>query len=156
MADRLLLVLLLPETLEALADRDRALTLLDEPAAVAIEPPRISFGALGRLPELLGSAAAAMQARRMQLPGSPAVVVLLDPLQYPLARALLVRHPDAGLLYVAGRDPAGHRRAADWDRLARARAAAVIDRGGEWAGEVAAHAAAAGIALSRRPSAGAG
>jgi hypothetical protein len=54
-----------------------------------------------------------------RLPGVPRVLVLIGPRQYPLARALLSRHPDAELWYapVAGTD----------DPLARDRAAFVFD-----------------------------
>src|SRR5262249_38653607 len=42
---------------------------------------------------------AASQARRMRLPGIPRAVVIFHPLQYPLARGLLVAHPESELWY---------------------------------------------------------
>lgn len=61
---------------------------------MAVDPPRVSYRAAGRLPDLLGDALAARQARRLvralhRRRGRPRVVVLFDPLQYPLARAVL-------------------------------------------------------------------
>jgi hypothetical protein len=60
------------------------------------------------MPEGLADALAAAQARRMKLPGVPRAIVIFHPLQWPLARALLARHPRAELWY--GR----------WDRYERA------------------------------------
>ena len=41
----------------------------------------------------------AMQAKRMRLPGTPRAVAIFHPFQYPLARALMARHPGCELWY---------------------------------------------------------
>jgi hypothetical protein len=95
--DRPLCVLLLPEPLEAIAERGRVDDLLAAPGTVGIDPARISYRRLGRLPEPVLAGLAAGQARRLRLPGRPRAVVLFGGLQYPLARSLLSEHPDAEL-----------------------------------------------------------
>jgi hypothetical protein len=97
--DRGLCVLLLPARLEASPVRDSAEDLLGAPGVVAVEPAAVGYGATGRLPELLRERIAAGQARRMALPGQPRAIVVFDPAQYPLARALLAEHPGAELWY---------------------------------------------------------
>jgi hypothetical protein len=97
--DRPLLVLLLPRPLERFILRDQAEDLLKAPGAVAVEPPPVKYGALGRLPDALTGALASAQARRMRLPGMPRAIAIFHPFQYPLARALLARHPDCELWY---------------------------------------------------------
>jgi hypothetical protein len=92
-----LCVLLLPQPLEALGNRDRLDDLLTGPGVVAVDPARISYRALSRLPETLHAGIAAGQARRLGLPGSPRALVLFGGLQYPLARSLFSDHPDAQL-----------------------------------------------------------
>jgi hypothetical protein len=92
-----LCVLLLPHPLEAVEHRERLDDLLTGPGVVAVDPARISYRALSRLPEALHAGVAAGQARRLGLPGAPRAVVLFDGLQYPLARSLLSDHPDAEL-----------------------------------------------------------
>ena len=99
MADLPLLVLLLPRTLEEFILRDQAEDLLRSPGVVVVESPRVRYGVLGRLPAALRDVAAAMQAKRMRLPGTPRAVAIFHPFQYPLARALLQRHPGAELWY---------------------------------------------------------
>lgn len=86
-------LLLLPGTLEQLPFRSRGEDLLRSPAVAAVEPGRVG----PRSSEML----AVMQARRLskRLPGIPAVAVILDPAQYPLARALIARHRDCELWY---------------------------------------------------------
>src|SRR4051794_24563064 len=88
-----LAVLLLPRPLEELSQREQAEDLLRAVGVVAVDPPRLSYEALGRLPELLGDALAARQGRRLaralRRRGHPRVVVVLHPAQYPLARALM-------------------------------------------------------------------
>ena len=95
--ERALCVLLLPHPLEELADRDRLEDLLTGPGVVAVDPARVSYRALSRLPEALHAGIAAGQARRLNLPGVPRAVVLFGGMQYPLARALISDHPDAQL-----------------------------------------------------------
>jgi hypothetical protein len=103
-----MLVLLLPRPLEGFILQDQAEDLLRSPNVVAVEPPRLKYGALGRLPDAVGAGIAAMQARRMKLPRPPKAVAIFHPFQYPLARALLAEHPGCELWY--GR----------WDRYERA------------------------------------
>ncbi len=92
-------VLLLPRELERFILRDHAEDLLTAPGVVAVEPARMSYGAYLRLPESVGDGLAATQARRLRLPGTPRAIVIFHPLQYPLARGLIARHPDAELWY---------------------------------------------------------
>jgi hypothetical protein len=99
-----LLVLLLPALLERMPDRSAVETLLAAPGALAVEPPRVSYRALARLPGG-GFSVARRQAHRMRLPGVPAVVAMMDPLQFPLAAALLAHHPGAELWYAPPADP---------------------------------------------------
>ena len=96
-ADRPLAVLLLPHPLEALDYRDRIDDLLTGPSVVAVDPARVSYRALSRLPEAIHAGIAAGQARRLGLPGVPRAVILFGALQYPLARSLISDHPDARL-----------------------------------------------------------
>jgi hypothetical protein len=91
--ERPLGVLLLPRRVEEMGRQ--VAELLAAPAVVAVEPARMS----GRVPAVLADALAAVQARRLRLPGQPRAVVVFDPRQYRLARALLVLHPDAELWY---------------------------------------------------------
>jgi Glycosyl transferases group 1 len=98
-AARRLLVLLLPRPLESFILRDQAEDLLQAPGVVAVDPPRLPYGALARLPEAVADGIAAAQGRRLRLPGTPAAVAIFHPLQYPLARAVLAQHPDAELWY---------------------------------------------------------
>jgi hypothetical protein len=100
--DRGLLVLLLPARLEDSPARERAEDLLGAPGAVAVEPAAIGYGATSRLPGLLRGRIAAVQARRMPLPGHPRAVAVFGPAQYPLARALLAEHPEAEPWYGGG------------------------------------------------------
>ena len=94
-----LAVLLLPEVLERFALRERAEDLLAAPGVVAVDPARVSYRTLARLPDPVVSGLAAGQARRMNLPGVPRVVVIFHPLQYPVARAIIAQNPDAKLWY---------------------------------------------------------
>jgi hypothetical protein len=117
--DRPLCVLLLPAPLEAFALRDRAEDLLCAPGVAAVDPPRLSYDAAARLGESFADALSVVQARRMRLPGRPRALVVFDPLQYPLARALAGLHPDAELWYGpiavpdGGRERALHELAAE-------------------------------------------
>ena len=104
-----LCVLLLPAKLESPAPageggwpapmRERAEDLLGAPGVVAVEPAAVGYGATRRLPGVLRDRIAAAQARRMDLPGQPRILVVFDAAQYPLARALLAEHPEAELWY---------------------------------------------------------
>ena len=106
-------MLLLPRELERFILREQAEDLLRAPGVVAVDPPRLPYGAFGRLPGLVGDALAARQARRLvralrRRRGEPRVVVVFHPLQYQLARAVLALCPGCELWY--GR----------WDRYERA------------------------------------
>jgi hypothetical protein len=106
-------VLLLPEMLDRLRARQHVDALLRAPDALAVEPARVSYGALARLPAGTARAVARRQALRMELPGVPAVVVILHPLQFPLAAALLAFNPGAELWYAPPEQPPeGSRQAA--------------------------------------------
>jgi hypothetical protein len=103
MADAPLCLLLLTRPLESFILRDQAVDLLLAPGVVKVDPPRIPFGALARLPAFVGRGVAAVQAaairRRLAGTGRPAVVVMFHPLQEPLARALLKGEPGGELWY---------------------------------------------------------
>ena len=116
MDPRRLLVLLLPRPLEAFILRDQAQDLLREENVVALEPPRVPYGALGRAPLALSSLVAARQAARLRLPGVPRAILVFHPFQWPLARALQLRHPEAEIWY------------SRWDRYEHALDASPRDR----------------------------
>ncbi len=136
-----LLVLLLPRALEQFILHDQAVDLLTAPGAVAVEPGRVPYGAMRRLPEPLADAVAAGQARRLALDGAPRAVVIFHPLQYPLARALLARHPGAELWYslwdrypeAYDAGPRDRARLGELHRLASERAALTFAVSGELA-----------------------
>jgi hypothetical protein len=107
--NRPLCVLLLPAPLEQFALRERAEDLLTAPGVAAVDPPRLSYAAAARLGESFADGLAAVQARRLRLPGFPRALIVFDPLQYPLARALGGLHPDAELWYEPTRRPASER-----------------------------------------------
>jgi hypothetical protein len=100
-----LLVLLLPTRLEDFHLRERAEELLAAPGALAVEPPRVSYGLLGNLPPALAYHVARRQAKRMKLPGTPRAIALFDVHQVPLAVALWQRHAGAEV-WQLGDDPA--------------------------------------------------
>ena len=87
-------VLLLPGPLEGFEREEHARSLLSIPRVVALEASR------RRPPSWLRNAAPLRQARRLRLPGQLRMVVLYDPAQYPLARALCAQHEDAELWYL--------------------------------------------------------
>lgn len=118
-----LLVLLLPRALEDFALREQAEHLLEAPGAVAVDPARLPYGAVGRLPTPLRAALAAAQAARLvgALPGIPRAVAIFHPFQLPLAEALLASAPGAELWYGARRSEG----APDAGRGARARVRAL-------------------------------
>jgi hypothetical protein len=126
--DRPLCVLLLPTPLEAFELRERAEDLLVAPGAVAVDPPRLSYTAAARLGEAFADGLAGVQARRIELPGIPRALVVFDPLQYPLARALVGLHPDAELWYCPPVEPLEAGRARTLHELACERAALRFDR----------------------------
>jgi hypothetical protein len=125
--DRPLCVLLLPAPLESFELRDRAEDLLTAPGVAAVDPPRLSYAGAARLGEAFADGLAVVQARRMRLPGHPRALVVFDPLQYPLARALAGLHPDAELWYGPAGTPAAERERA-LHELALERAALTFDR----------------------------
>ncbi|HZU60805.1 MAG TPA: hypothetical protein VE983_07545 [Solirubrobacteraceae bacterium] len=89
-------VLLLPSALEEFELAEHARDLLSIPRVVAVEPPR------WRRRALLGDDMQALRhVRRLRFPGQPRVIVLYDPRQYHLARALCVTH-QAELWYSRG------------------------------------------------------
>lgn len=149
MPDRSLLVLLLPCRLEDFPRRELAETLLATGSAAAVEPGRISPERLARLPDTLAAGLSGMQARRMRLPGTPRAVVLFEPGAYPLARALLLRHPGCELWYGAGTGASGA-----LHELAVARCSLRFDDSAAGRAELAAAIRRAGV--SARPSAAAG
>lgn len=87
-------VLLLPARLEDLAFEKHARALLSIPRVVALEPPRVG------LPRFLREIVSARQATRLRFPGRVRVLILYDPAQYPLARALHARTEDSELWYL--------------------------------------------------------
>ncbi len=99
--ERPLAVLLLPRPLERFILRDQAEDLLQAPGVVAVDPARVPYGAVGRLPRPVAFGMGASQARRLvrALPGVPRVVVVFHPFQVPLAFALLDRLGDDAELW---------------------------------------------------------
>jgi hypothetical protein len=95
-------LLLLPCVLEQFELEEHARGLLQIPRVVALEPGRV------RTPSFIRDAAALRQAKRLKLPGTPRLVVLYHPIQYPLARALCARYQEVELWYVRP-DPASLR-----------------------------------------------
>jgi hypothetical protein len=91
-----LLLLLLPERLEAMPTSERVSELLVAPGALAIEPPRL------RVSLAMARVVARRQVKRLKLPGVPHAIAVFDTLQLPLAAALIERNPDAELWSLAG------------------------------------------------------
>lgn len=98
MADAVAL-LLLPRPLDGFILRDQVRDLLRAPGVVALDPPRLPYGAMGRLPRGLADTLGAGTARRLKLPGDPRAVAIFHALQYPLARGILARYPECELWY---------------------------------------------------------
>lgn len=84
-------VLLLPQPFDALDPEHPARDLQRPDGVVAVDPPRLSYGAHSRLPGEVADALATVQARRLlrALDGPVGAVALFDPRGYPLARALV-------------------------------------------------------------------
>jgi hypothetical protein len=123
-----LAVLLLPERLERFGLRVHADDLLRAQGVVAVDPPRLPYSAFGRMPELLGDALAARQARRLvralrRRRGRPRVVVAFDPLQYQLARAVLATAGEPCELWYGRLGPVDGERPERLHELAAQRAA---------------------------------
>ena len=126
-ADDVLAGLLLPSRLEGFAREDHARGLLSIPRVIALEPPRI------RPPGFLRDAICQRQARRLRFPGQLRLLVLYDPAQYPLARALCSHYQELELWYIPPErerrptaDDAHARELASWDEMARERATQVL------------------------------
>jgi hypothetical protein len=107
--ERPLCLLLLPAPLERCAVRERAEDLLAAPGVAAVDPPHISWAGVARVSEAVADGIAAVQARRIRLPGHPRALVVFHAHQYPLARAIRGHHPDAELWYGPTADPADER-----------------------------------------------
>lgn len=118
-------VLLLPVALEQFELAAHARSLLEIPRVLALEPGRV------RTPRVLRDAAALRQARRLRLPGRPRLLVLYDPAQYPLARALRGRYEDLELWYVPPAAPLSDGDLRDFDQLARDHAIRTLARGAD-------------------------
>ena len=126
-ADDVLAVLLLPGPLEGFAREDHARGLLSIPRVIALEASRV------RPPGFLRDAISLRQARRLRFPGRLGLLVLYDPTQYPLARALCARYQDLELWYIPperetleAADEAHPRELVAFDELARERATQVL------------------------------
>jgi hypothetical protein len=85
---------LLPATLEEFRLAAHARGLLSIPRVVALEPSRV------RPPRFMREATSIRQARKLKFPGRPRVLVLYDPEQYTLARALSIQYDEAELWYL--------------------------------------------------------
>jgi hypothetical protein len=106
-------VLLLPAPLERFILHDHAADLLRADGVVAVDPPRMPYGAFGRMPGVLGDGIAVRQARRLvrtlrRRLGEPRVIVIFHALQYQLGRAVVANSPGCELWYWR------------WDRYERA------------------------------------
>jgi len=123
-----LAVLLLPDRLEEFDLADHARDLLRAPRVIALEPPRVSWTRLARLPEPFAARTALRQAKRLKLPGTARVVITYSPLQTMMGLGLLARHGEAELWYVRAAepptvaDPRLQQRIGELDELARRRA----------------------------------
>jgi len=94
-------LLLLPRPLEGFILEDQARDLLRAPGVVAADPPRVRYGAIARLPAALRGTLTRGTARRLlrALGGDLRAIVIFHPVQWPLARALLIARPGAELWY---------------------------------------------------------
>ena len=96
-AEEPLALLLLPEPLERFAHAEHARDLLRAPRVLALEPPRMSWGRIARLPDSLALGIGVRQARRLKLPGRVRVAILYDAGQLALAQGLQLRWEGAEL-----------------------------------------------------------
>ena len=101
---RPLCLLLLPRPLEGFILRDQAEDLLRADGVVAVDPPRVPYGAVARLPHVLGEVLANGVAKRLvkalrRNGDRPKVIVIFHPVQALLARAIIDRVPDCELWY---------------------------------------------------------
>ncbi|HEY6761033.1 MAG TPA: hypothetical protein VI318_16165 [Baekduia sp.] len=101
---RPLCLLLLPRPLDGFILRDQAQDLMRAQAVVAVDPPRIPYGALARVPHALGERMANRVAKRLlkvlrRNGDRPKVIVIFHPVQVLLARAIIAREPDCELWY---------------------------------------------------------
>jgi hypothetical protein len=101
---RPLALLLLPRELERFILRDQAEDLLRADGVVAVDPPRIPYGALTRLPHAIAQGLAAGVAKRLvkalaRNGDRPKVIVIFHPVQILLARAIMARVDDCELWY---------------------------------------------------------
>lgn len=105
MADlRPLCLLLLPRPLDGFILRDQAEDLLRAEGVVAVDPPRVPYGALARLPHAIGHVLANGVAKRLiralkRNGDRPQVIVIFHPVQVLLAQAILARTPGCELWY---------------------------------------------------------
>jgi glycosyltransferase involved in cell wall biosynthesis len=101
---RPLALLMLPRALEGFIMRDQAEDLLRATQVVAVDPPRIPYGATARLPRGLAERMAGRTANRLikalRRNGDRArVIVIFHPVQALLAQAILLREPECELWY---------------------------------------------------------
>src|SRR3954454_14656131 len=106
MADALrpLCLLLLPRPLEGFILRDQAEDLLRAEGVVAVDPPRVPYGAVARLPHVVGEVLANGVAKRLvkalrRNGDRPKVIVIFHPVQVLLARAITQLVDDCELWY---------------------------------------------------------
>jgi hypothetical protein len=94
-------LLLLPRPLEGFILEDQARDLMRAPGVIAADPPRVRYGAIARLPAPLRDVLTRGTARRMlrAIGRDLRAVVIFHPVQWPLARALLLAVPGAELWY---------------------------------------------------------
>jgi hypothetical protein len=101
---RPLALLLLPRELESFILRDQAEDLLRADGVVAVDPPRVPYGAMARLPHAIADTLAGGVAKRLikalrRNGDRPKAIVIFHPVQVLLARAILERVPDCELWY---------------------------------------------------------
>jgi hypothetical protein len=101
---RPLALLLLPRELDSFILRDQAEDLLRADGVVAVDPPRVPYGAMARLPHAIADTLAGGVAKRLikalrRNGDRPKAIVIFHPVQVLLARAILERVPDCELWY---------------------------------------------------------